>query len=62
MRDIKMPEETIDAIKPIKGVRGRPRKRPKKLHADKAYLGREAIGVEAARHHTAHRAQGHREF
>jgi transposase len=27
----------VDAIPPIKGRRGRPRKRPKKLHADKAY-------------------------
>src|ERR687898_2429786 len=30
-------EELIDAIEPIKGPRGRPRKRPEKLHADKAY-------------------------
>ena len=31
-------EELIDAIKPIKRPgRGRPRRRPKKLHADKAY-------------------------
>jgi transposase len=31
-------EEMIDAVKPIKGAsRGRPRKRPEKLHADKAY-------------------------
>lgn len=29
--------ETVDAIEPIKGRRGRPRKRPTKLHADKAY-------------------------
>lgn len=41
MHDIKMLEETIDAIEPIKGVRGRPRKRPQKLHADKAYDSRE---------------------
>lgn len=27
----------LDAIPPITGRRGRPRKRPKKLHADKAY-------------------------
>jgi hypothetical protein len=26
-------EELIDAIEPIKGPRGRPRKRPEKLHA-----------------------------
>jgi transposase len=37
VHDIKMLEETLDAIEPIKGVRGRPRKRPHKLHADKAY-------------------------
>jgi transposase len=30
-------EDLIDAIEPIKGTRGRPRKRPEKLHADKAY-------------------------
>jgi hypothetical protein len=28
-------EELIDAIEPVKGPRGRPRKRPQKLHADK---------------------------
>ena len=27
----------LDAVKPIKGLWGRPRKRPAKLHADKAY-------------------------
>lgn len=32
-----MLEETIDAIYPIKRPRGRPRKRPDKLHADKGY-------------------------
>jgi transposase len=30
-------EELIDAVEPIKRPRGRPRKRPHKLHADKAY-------------------------
>ena len=30
-------EELVDAIEPIKRPRGRPRKRPKELHADKAY-------------------------
>lgn len=28
---------TVDAIPPVRGKRGRPRRRPKKLHADKAY-------------------------
>jgi transposase len=32
-----MLERTIDAIRPIKGPAGRPRKRPDKLHADKGY-------------------------
>lgn len=30
-------ESTIDAINPIKRPRGRPRRRPAKLHADKGY-------------------------
>lgn len=30
-------EEVLDAIRPIRRSRGRPRKRPVKLHADKAY-------------------------
>jgi len=38
VHDSKALEETADAIEPIrKPRRGRPRKRPKKLHADKAY-------------------------
>jgi IS5 family transposase len=30
-------EEVLDAVPPIKGLWGRPRKRPAKLHADKGY-------------------------
>jgi hypothetical protein len=38
VHDSKMFEEVVDAVEPIKAVgRGRPRKRPEKLHADKAY-------------------------
>src|ERR671929_1459722 len=38
VHDSKVLEEAVDAIEPIrKPARGRPRKRPKKLHADKAY-------------------------
>ena len=40
VHDSKMMEETLDAIRPIHGPRGRPgrpRKRPQKLHADKGY-------------------------
>jgi transposase len=32
-----MMEATLDALAPVKRLRGRPRKRPDKLHADKAY-------------------------
>ncbi len=38
VHDSRMMLDTIDAIEPIKRCRrGRPRKRPEKLHADKAY-------------------------
>jgi transposase len=40
VHDSKVLEEAMDAISPIKRPRGRsgsPRKRPKKLHADKGY-------------------------
>jgi transposase len=30
-------EELLDAVPPVKGRRGRPRKRPDTLHADKGY-------------------------
>jgi transposase len=29
--------EAVDALAPVRGKRGRPRRRPEKLHADKAY-------------------------
>ena len=39
-------EELIDAIEPIKRPgRGRPRKRPEKLHADKAYDDKKCKGA-----------------
>src|SRR5919199_5272261 len=37
VHDSKVLEEAVDAIEPIRKPRGRPRKRPKKLHADKGY-------------------------
>jgi IS5 family transposase len=37
VHDSRMMLETVDAIEPIKRRVGRPRKRPEKLHADKAY-------------------------
>jgi IS5 family transposase len=33
-------ERLLDAIPPVRGKRGRPRRRPKKLHADQAYRSR----------------------
>lgn len=39
-------EELVDGIEPIKGSgRGRPRKRPGKLHADKAYASKRCRDV-----------------
>ena len=39
--DSQMVAATLDAVPPVSGgKRGRPRRRPKKLHADKAYAGR----------------------
>ena len=37
MHDSKVFEEMVDGVEPIKKPRGRPRKRPNKLHADKGY-------------------------
>ena len=37
VHDSKVFEELIDSVNPVKGWRGRPRKRPEKLHADKGY-------------------------
>lgn len=58
VHDSKMFEVVVDAVEAVKGVgRGRPRKRPEKLHADKAYdarkcrqaLERRGIKVRIAR-------------
>src|SRR5919112_470070 len=38
-------EELIDAVEPIKRPRGRPRRRPEKLHADKAYDDKKCKGT-----------------
>jgi hypothetical protein len=39
--DSRMVEATLDAVPPVSGgKRGRPRRRPRKLHADTAYAGR----------------------
>jgi len=39
VNDVTMLEATVDAIPPIRRPRGRPRRRPAKLHADKGYEG-----------------------
>lgn len=46
--------QLLDAIEPIKRRRGRPRRRPAKLHADKAYASR-ANRVALRRRHIAPR-------
>ncbi len=37
VHDSKALEEIIDSVTPVKGKRGRPRKRPDKLHGDKGH-------------------------
>ena len=37
VNDAKMLEVVVDAIPPVRQRRGRPRRRPQKLHADKGY-------------------------
>jgi transposase len=57
VHDCKVFEELLDSVPPVKGRRGRPRKRPAKLHADKGYdfpfcrraLHRRRIKVRIAR-------------
>ena len=57
VHDCKLFEELLDSVPPVKGPRGRPRKRPEKLHADKGYdfpfcrqaLHRRRIKVRIAR-------------
>ena len=57
VHDSKLFEEIVDSVDPIKGRRGRPRKRPDKLHADKGYdfprcrrfLHRRGVKVRIAR-------------
>lgn len=42
--------EVVDAVEPVKGAgRGRPRKRPEKLHADKAYDSKRCRGALSER-------------
>lgn len=37
VHDSKVFNRLLDGVEPVKGPRGRPRKRPEKLHADKGY-------------------------
>ena len=52
VNDVTMLETMVDAIPPLRGRRGRPRKRPAKLHADKAYDSRKARQALRRRHIT----------
>lgn len=47
-------EAALDVVPPLKGKRGRPRRRPRKLHADKAYNHRRCRGA-CRRRHILHR-------
>ena len=60
MHDSMVFEELIDTIEPIKRPgRGRPRKRPEKLHADKAYDDKKcAAGAQKEGHQEAHSQEG----
>jgi transposase len=40
LHDSRVVEDLLDGIEPLKGARGRPRRRPEKLHADKGYDAR----------------------
>jgi transposase len=45
VHDSQVFEDLLDGIEPIKGARGRPRRRPEKLHADKGYDARKCREV-----------------
>jgi hypothetical protein len=55
--DSQLPMPLLDSVIPVRGRRGRPRSRPRKLHADKAYdqpalraeIRRRGIAVRIAR-------------
>ncbi|CAA9469991.1 MAG: Mobile element protein [uncultured Rubrobacteraceae bacterium] len=57
VHDSRLLEEVVDSVEPVRGRRGRPRKRPEKLCADKGYdfprcrrfLRRRGIGARIAR-------------
>lgn len=56
LHDSRMLEPMLDAIPPLgTGRRGRPRRRPEKLHADKAYDFRRCRDACKRRHHIKHR-------
>ena len=50
VNDIRMVVAVLEAIPPIRQRRGRPRRRPAKLHADKAYDSRACRAWLRARH------------
>jgi transposase len=58
--DSKLLEPLLDAVRPVQGPRGRPRRRPDKLHADKGYdhaFCREACRARGVADRIARRGQ-----
>ena len=49
---MKLLEPLVDAIPPVRGKRGRPKRRPKKLHADQGYDYDECRALLRKRHIT----------
>ena len=53
-------EELVDGVEPVKGPRGRPGKRPEKLHADKGYDYQRCRRFLKPGHQSAHIKTGSR--
>ena len=49
VNEVRVLEQVLDAVPPVRGKEGRPRRRPDKLHADKAYGFRRAREALRAR-------------
>lgn len=60
--DVSELERTIDAVPPVRGKRGRPRRRPKEVYADRGFdskANREALRRRGIKPRIARRGRGH---